>query len=528
MGQRVTFDDGKYVDFDGDDPISDDDIAWAERQVYGSNESIAKKPETSLWEDVKIAGTQAAGAIDTGFTLAGRGLQGLAGGGSIEEDDALFAGLAAREKAMQQWANPESKEQSFGGKLAGTALTLPLQIPAMAGQSAVRMKQMIDNEESVDDARTAGLADTALNVAALTPIGLGASLAGRMAIGAGSNVLTGAASDAFTNIVGKTEATKKMYDPLNVENRAMEAIIGAGAGAIGGKSKPPKAADTDAVASRVDEILARKAAAKAAAEQVPPTESPVAPSRPRDPNALPDVPRAQEELFQRPLEAPERPLPDVSPLTRDLPPLLPDAPVREQPLPTINPPELPGVKATKADKAAPLPEITGVKSDPTLWTPGEFRRYDVPSRKMSVEWKSRSDEVTNTQEARVTVRNARGDKIAEAIARPTAEGIKVDIVQNLTGRDGSPLQREKRLAPLIYAVLSEAGDVFPSHNQTRPEMGRGSGEKLWEGGFPKGMVQGGKIPFRSMQRKALAKLGIQPHVIKEWQRTMDDSIKCVT
>jgi len=255
----------------------DDDV-----QASGSNnpfddDPTPKKRETTKWEDFKIGAAGGLEALNTGVSMATHGAVGAvrdAIGNPIspEVSDKYFRDMEARNKSLQQWSNPDEAEQGLGGKVFGTLTSLPAQIVGLPGQSAVRGKNMIDNGESVEDAISASLADTALNVASVAaPAAWGRGLLPKMATGAAANVATGAASDAFTQIVGKTQATKDMYDPLDVDNRVVEAIVGAAIGPLGGTGgkKPPKANDAPKVGDKAKEILEKKKKAQEQGELPP-------------------------------------------------------------------------------------------------------------------------------------------------------------------------------------------------------------------------------------------------------------------
>jgi hypothetical protein len=226
-----------------------------------------KKPTTSFWEDIKTGYTDAANAIDTGVTFAGRGLETIVGHDrSIEDEDALFGQLEERKRQRREFANPDKKEQTFGGKAIGMAASLPAQMIGMAGQSAERGEAMINNGESTENAQSAVLMDTLLNTAALAaPASWGKGIGTKMVTGAASNVATGAASDAYTSGISETDATKQQFDPLNVENRGLELILGAGFGAAGGRSKVnPPSKDAAAAGAKAEELLKASELPKAA------------------------------------------------------------------------------------------------------------------------------------------------------------------------------------------------------------------------------------------------------------------------
>lgn len=153
--------------------------------------------------------------------------------------DEIFKKQAEREAALNKWANPEQKQQSFGGELLGTAATLPLQIPAIVGAAPQKMQDLIQKGESVQTAQQAGLIDTALNTAMIAaPAAFGKTLTQKVLTGAGANTVLGGVSDAATRAIAEQEATKKAYDPFDPRRRAMDAILGAGFGAVAPKSKP--------------------------------------------------------------------------------------------------------------------------------------------------------------------------------------------------------------------------------------------------------------------------------------------------
>jgi hypothetical protein len=345
-----------------------------------------KKPTTSFWEDIKTGYTDAANAIDTGVTFAGRGLETIVGHDrSIEDEDALFGQLEERKRQRREFANPDKKEQTFGGKAIGMAASLPAQMIGMAGQSAERGEAMINNGESTENAQSAVLMDTLLNTAALAaPASWGKGIGTKMVTGAASNVATGAASDAYTSGISETDATKQQFDPFNVENRGLELILGAGFGAAGGRSKVnPPSKDAAAAGAKAEELLKAselpKAATKAPetplpellpefreeASQMPPLLPEIAPDR-----ALPPIDGTPPELPGTPQpKVPAQPLPETNPYMmspdaapRPLPevPMLPEAPrMASEPLPAIDgmTPSLPSRSRRTGDPETPLPEI---------------------------------------------------------------------------------------------------------------------------------------------------------------------------
>lgn len=185
--------------------------------------------------------------------------------------DEIFKKQAEREAALNKWANPEQKQQSFGGELLGTATTLPLQIPAIVGASPQKMQDLIQKGESVQTAQQAGLIDTALNTAMIAaPAAFGKTLTQKVLTGAGANTVLGGVSDAATRAIAEQEATKKAYDPFDPRRRAMDAILGAGFGAVAPKSKPKSKPVEDTINNlkALNEQKEQQAQAeKAAAEQ---------------------------------------------------------------------------------------------------------------------------------------------------------------------------------------------------------------------------------------------------------------------
>ncbi len=519
--------DGESFEFDKE-PSQAEWPAIIEAIKARKGQQPPKKRETTWVEDLKIPTASALDAIQTGGHMAAHGAVGavrdLIGKPiSPEESDAYFNRMNENSRGLEQWANPEQAQQGFGAKLGGTIATLPLQIAAMPGQSAVRGKTMIDNGESVDAAITGTLADTALNTLAIgLPASLGTKALTKMGTGAAANVATGMASDAVTQAVSTQESTKKQYDPYNWENRAMEALIGAGVG-VAAKGKAAKVADAKdppAVEKRLDDILAQREAAKNPPEALGAAVDEVGIRNPYDTagHVTGRVEQPRPDALGR-----EQPLPNLMPeleaQRQNLPPRMDEVTPRvesETPLPVIEAPRI-GAEPTPKTEKTPFPRVN---VDPELWTPREFRRYDVGDTGMSVEWKSSSDPVTKTQEARVTVRDAQGRRLAEAIAIPHPEGLEVKIVRNFTGDEGSVLPRTKGLGKIIYGVLSEAGDVIPSKNQTE------AGAAMMSRFSQAGVMKEGKIPFQSLQRRQFTKLGIKPHVTTKLQKTVSDSIKC--
>lgn len=207
-------------------------------QTIAYLDSLPEKEEnnsTSFLENSKLALAGAARPfLQAGYTLAG--LLDKENIGAI--DDERKAVLPK----LQTWANPENKEQSFGGKVTGMISTLPIQMAAMPFSPFDTGQTLADNGESMDTVRTGTLLDTAGNVLGLKlPAGIGKGILAKTASGAITNAAQDTATRAAISGISEKDESKKYFEPT-METAALAAIPGAGFGAIHGiKTKPLEA-----------------------------------------------------------------------------------------------------------------------------------------------------------------------------------------------------------------------------------------------------------------------------------------------
>jgi len=205
-------------------------------QKVAAQFSTPKEP-TTFGEDIKIGLAQAGKTLSTGGAMLGSLVTPESG------DDYLFGSMEAAHKGLDKWANPENKEQSFGGKAVSMIGTLPAQLAALPFSPAQTGKEAIDLGESTQSARQAALWDTAGNVVGVgVPAAKGLSLAGKVTTGAG----IGAAQDVATRMAisesMQTEQGQEHFKPT-LETTALAGMLGGGIGtAVHLGTKAPKEA----------------------------------------------------------------------------------------------------------------------------------------------------------------------------------------------------------------------------------------------------------------------------------------------
>ena len=220
------------------------------------------KPRTSLWEDVKIGYTDVANTLDTAGTLTWAGL-GKFHGMSDEAYDEYAKNLKRRRKMRQEAANPEGREQGFGGKLTSLVGSLPGQIAALPFSSIETGMNALDAGESGTTTAKLIALDTLSSAAGMALPMFGGTLVKRMLKGGAAN----AGQEYLTReAMSRTAETPKMQEVLapTSENIGLATIMGVGTTAMFGKNKPKTnkpAADT----SNIDNIVQ---SAKAAENEV--------------------------------------------------------------------------------------------------------------------------------------------------------------------------------------------------------------------------------------------------------------------
>lgn len=202
------------------DALSDDGLVFLASQ---------KKRKTTFGEDVGIALNQASQPFVKASGLLAGGVAGLLGKEEAQEN--IYKGMQNISKSMNEYWTPKDAEQTFGGKLAGAATTLPVQMAGMLFSPAETGTTFIDNGESLDAAQKAALIDTAGNVAGLAynPVG---KILPTMAKAAGFNVAQDVATKAMISDIANQKETKEQFKPT-LESAAISGIIGGGFGALG-------------------------------------------------------------------------------------------------------------------------------------------------------------------------------------------------------------------------------------------------------------------------------------------------------
>lgn len=181
-------------------------------------------PTTSLWEDVK---TPVAGALNT-LDLLGDMIKSPFR--NEKEQIAATEELDWRRKGRQQWANPEGKKQTLGGKVVGAAATLPVGLLSFGLSPIETANTAIDKGETSGRARAAAAVDAFGNA-----IGMAVPF-GAPALGPVTNTILGfagnAAQDAITkdiisNNILQTPGGKEALKPT-AEDAIVAGVLGAG------------------------------------------------------------------------------------------------------------------------------------------------------------------------------------------------------------------------------------------------------------------------------------------------------------
>jgi hypothetical protein len=192
---------------------------------------------TSWIEDLKIAGSGAFENMDrwdTGLDIAIKDILGNEAGAAES-----LSKLQERTKKRRDWANPEQKQQSFGGKALGMIGTLPLQLAAFPFSPAGTGGQMIDEGETLGTSAAGAGIDTLGNMVGVAlPGTVGTKVLGKAASGAVINAGQDAATRKAISAIANKESTKALFDPT-WETTGLAAILG---GAIGPLSPTTKKA----------------------------------------------------------------------------------------------------------------------------------------------------------------------------------------------------------------------------------------------------------------------------------------------
>ena len=147
MSKFVELPDGTKLEFpdDTEDTIID--------SVVKKHLGVSDKRETTFMEDIGIGMGQAAKPIVKATGLFGGGLATALG--DTDTADKIYQGANDLAKSVEDYWTPVDAEQDFGGKLAGTVATLPMQLLAMPFSPADTGTTFIDKGESLDKARAA-------------------------------------------------------------------------------------------------------------------------------------------------------------------------------------------------------------------------------------------------------------------------------------------------------------------------------------------------------------------------------------
>ena len=177
-------------------------------------------PQKTNWrEDLGMGVASAKNTADTAFSLSYGGLANLF---SEKKAADIYESMQKRLEARTKEANPEGKEQSFGGKVISALpniLTYPLS-PFETGKTAV------DTGESLGKAQTMAGIDTLGNMAGLAlPGALGGKLLTKAATGGAINAAQDYATrSAFSAIADKQE-TKDVLGP-SAESAGLSFVMG--------------------------------------------------------------------------------------------------------------------------------------------------------------------------------------------------------------------------------------------------------------------------------------------------------------
>ncbi len=210
----------------------------AQQQKSGFVDPDQVEP-TSVWEDVKIAGTD---AISNVARWTG-GLEATVNSliGNTDRADAVLKATERDIKEMAKQANPKGKEQKLKDKGIGLGLTLPLQLLAFPFGTATTGQTMLDEGETLNKALLGTGIDTAGNMAGVAlPGGIGGSILKKAVSGAGIN----AAQDVLTRSaiagIADQEGTKEKLGP-SVDSTVLSAMLGMAMGPLSPSTGTPKA-----------------------------------------------------------------------------------------------------------------------------------------------------------------------------------------------------------------------------------------------------------------------------------------------
>lgn len=192
--------------------------------------------------------------VDTAGSMVAGGIAGLFGADKAQ--DAIYSSMNEREQSRNQWANPENIDVGVAGKVAGAALTLPMQVATFPLSPFTTGKTATDAGESGLSVQGAMATDVAGNMVGAL-IGPGKTLYSTIAKQAGANAAQEAVTKWVTQQMMSTEAGKKAFDP-NLADTIVAGIVGGGMGAATHKNVP-KPKPPGKAASLVEELNAPEA-----------------------------------------------------------------------------------------------------------------------------------------------------------------------------------------------------------------------------------------------------------------------------
>lgn len=216
--------------------------------------------KTSFGEDIGIS----MASVKNTFTKAGGlGLGAFASAlGDTAVADEIYQDMEQTTADRMKAANPQGKQQSFGGKAAGMLATLPAQMVAMPFSPFDTGQEMIEKGESLGTAQAGAAIDAAFNaLGAGLPGAVGKSILGKTVSGGLINAAQDTLARGAISGIADTKEIKDQFGP-NPETAALAAIPGAGFGAAHGavsriKNKKAAAAE-EAKLAKLEELSAAK------------------------------------------------------------------------------------------------------------------------------------------------------------------------------------------------------------------------------------------------------------------------------
>lgn len=206
------------------------------------DEDTKKNDPLGLFEEKAGIGTGIKSSFANIGNMADTAFSTLAGGAAALFGDEKAAvdieqQMRERNKSREEWANPEGKEISGTGKLAGAVATLPMQILGMGFSPADTALKAKDAGETNTKALQAAGIDVAGNIAGMMLPGFKqGSMLTRVTTGFGANAAQDAATKAAIQGILETEKGQKSFAPT-WEDALISGVIGAGSAAALGKGK---------------------------------------------------------------------------------------------------------------------------------------------------------------------------------------------------------------------------------------------------------------------------------------------------